>query len=315
MKIEHLREFCLLVEKRSFVQVAKACFVSQSALSKHIQALEQELGVTLFVRTATDVHPTKVGKAFLHYAREIVASHDAALQKVEELRNSSQDIVRVAAYSPHQPIDDIMRLTKMRLGKEWPLLEVEVVMPSPLSPLDAVLAGKADICVTSLPSSVEPSGLVMAPVCDVPWVVVVDKKHRLSGSGRIALDELSGERILWPASPFFNDPYESLKALLAESGVRVEYVPVHHSGMLDLLDMEFTGEVFITDAGSAAHSVPLPLLDEIKILLIDDDRAFVRAHLIHRRGKVRKSVLAVARTMREIALEIPFERYWGLGSA
>ncbi|VUX15208.1 Hca operon transcriptional activator [Streptococcus pasteurianus] len=50
MDLEHLYEFAVLAESKNFSEAAEKLFISQSALSKHIKSLEQELGVPLFNR-------------------------------------------------------------------------------------------------------------------------------------------------------------------------------------------------------------------------------------------------------------------------
>lgn len=50
MNIELMREFVVLADELSFSAAADKMFISRSALSKHIQAIEAELDVTLLSR-------------------------------------------------------------------------------------------------------------------------------------------------------------------------------------------------------------------------------------------------------------------------
>ena len=71
MNLDYIREFCALADVKKYSEAAEICYVSQSALSKHIKSLEKELGFPLFHRTAHVVMLTDLGEAFLPYAKEL----------------------------------------------------------------------------------------------------------------------------------------------------------------------------------------------------------------------------------------------------
>lgn len=76
MELNYLREFVVLAQTGRFQETADELFISQSSLSKHIKAIETELGATLLNRSTRRVELTEFGRAFLPYAAQI-----AALQK------------------------------------------------------------------------------------------------------------------------------------------------------------------------------------------------------------------------------------------
>jgi len=71
MNTEHLREFITIARLSSFSRASEELCISQSSLSKHIAALEQELNVRLFYRTSRSVELSDVGKRLLPYATGI----------------------------------------------------------------------------------------------------------------------------------------------------------------------------------------------------------------------------------------------------
>ncbi len=82
MDIDILKEFITLSEKLNFSETARLHFITQPVLSKHIQQLEETLGVTLFHRSRQSVELTKLGGSFLEDAQLIVATYEAALKKM-----------------------------------------------------------------------------------------------------------------------------------------------------------------------------------------------------------------------------------------
>ena len=77
MELRHLRYFVAVAEEENVTRAAERLHVSQPPLSRQIRDLEEELGVTLFERTARTVRLTTAGKLFWEEAK-------AVLQRVEE---------------------------------------------------------------------------------------------------------------------------------------------------------------------------------------------------------------------------------------
>jgi len=73
MDLHHLKYFIEVARHKSFTRAAEVCCVSQSAISKTIKDLENELGTALFNRTSKYVHLTHAGAIFLNQSQQIVS--------------------------------------------------------------------------------------------------------------------------------------------------------------------------------------------------------------------------------------------------
>ena len=71
MELSYLREFAALAQTCQFQETADRLFMSQSSLSKHIKAIEKELGSELLIRSTRRVELSELGRAFLPYAQKI----------------------------------------------------------------------------------------------------------------------------------------------------------------------------------------------------------------------------------------------------
>ncbi len=90
---ERCREFVVLAQTCNYLQAADQLFISQSSLSKHIKALERELGVELFNRTTRRVQLTEHGRVFLPFARKLAATaHDAEVAMANATDNERRII-------------------------------------------------------------------------------------------------------------------------------------------------------------------------------------------------------------------------------
>ena len=72
MELGYLKEFSTLAKTLSFSRTAERFFTTQSTISKHLNSLETELGMTLLKRTNRHVELTEEGRAFLPYAERIL---------------------------------------------------------------------------------------------------------------------------------------------------------------------------------------------------------------------------------------------------
>src|ERR671939_334906 len=91
-----LRAFVIVAELGSFHEAADHLHLSQPALSRRVQKLEQTIGVALLQRTSRRVELTMVGREFLPKARRLLDDLDASLHSVSEIAERRSGQVNVA---------------------------------------------------------------------------------------------------------------------------------------------------------------------------------------------------------------------------
>jgi DNA-binding transcriptional LysR family regulator len=124
MNSVRLQRFLAIYEHRSFGRAAAELHVTQPALTKSIQLLEEELGVKLFERTASGVVPTIYGEALSLHAKVIEAEMKHAAREIATLSGAVKGEVTVGV-TPSVAADIIPRAF-LKLQKERPGINLTI---------------------------------------------------------------------------------------------------------------------------------------------------------------------------------------------
>lgn len=95
MELYHLRTFVTVAEEGHLTRAAERLFTSQPAISAHIKGLEEELGVTLFLRTPKGMQLTAEGTQLLSRAQMALASAGEFVQHAKSLQNELIGTLRI----------------------------------------------------------------------------------------------------------------------------------------------------------------------------------------------------------------------------
>lgn len=98
MKLIQIQYFLTVAECRSITKAAEQMFVSQPALSKQMNLLEEELGVQLMKRTSSGIVLTEIGEEFAKDCRIIIHDVDKAVSKAVNASNKTPGILRVGCF-------------------------------------------------------------------------------------------------------------------------------------------------------------------------------------------------------------------------
>lgn len=100
MTITQLRCFVEVAKELNYAKAAANLYISQPAVSRHVIALENDLGVTLFSRSRHNVTLTSAGMRFYSEAKDILERID--LSKSSILENPGEEMLNVGCVSSIQ---------------------------------------------------------------------------------------------------------------------------------------------------------------------------------------------------------------------
>lgn len=212
MDLQHMREFVGLSQHASFRSAAKALYISQPTLGKHVAALEAELGCAL-VEREPQMRLTPAGRYFLDRAVSLLSQVDAETADIaEKTRRLSESLVELAFPDFSRTIPgyaEAILSAKARFEAERAPLRLDLdsvdIFNSrsidQAASLEEVLAGGALdwMAHISSPSRGEEEvrrmfareGLVCFKVSSSPCKLVVQADHPLAGRGDVSLEELA----------------------------------------------------------------------------------------------------------------------------
>ncbi|OYV32452.1 MAG: LysR family transcriptional regulator, partial [Acidocella sp. 20-61-6] len=90
MELRHLRYFVTVAQERSFTRAAERLHVAQPPLSRQIQQLEEELGLTLLDRESRPLRTTEAGRLFFEQASQILERVEGVKTMMKRLKETSR---------------------------------------------------------------------------------------------------------------------------------------------------------------------------------------------------------------------------------
>lgn len=91
---KQMQYFISVVETQSFTKAAEECYISQSAISQQIKALEEELDVQLLIRNKRSFTLTPAGEYFYKHCKEILDEVNQLCQKTKEIEDD-QNVLKI----------------------------------------------------------------------------------------------------------------------------------------------------------------------------------------------------------------------------
>ena len=149
-RIECMRAFVEAVKANGFAAAARTLDVPRSKVSKQIQALEEELGVQLLMRTTRSLHLTSAGSEYFESARDILAAIDEAEQRAQAGTGELRGVLRINA--PMSFGIRVLAPLVPTFNAAHPKVELEVVLSDEV--VDPIQGGfDVTVRIASLPDS------------------------------------------------------------------------------------------------------------------------------------------------------------------
>ena len=192
MTLTELRYIVAVARERHFGKAAKACFVSQPTLSIAIRKLEDELGIQLFERRASDITVTPIGERVVEQAQHALEAAAGVKQVAQQGKDQLVGTLRIGAIHTVGPylFPELIPVLH-KLAPKMPLI-VEENYTSILT--EKLKRGELDVIIIALPFSEQ--GVVTLPLYKEPFVILMPSAHPLTQRKTIKSSQLENETVL-----------------------------------------------------------------------------------------------------------------------
>lgn len=193
MNLDYLRTLVAIAEHGSLSSAARAMRVSQPAVTKQLQRLESELGLSLLVRgPRRQIALTPAGERVLAFARETLVRLEILERELAELKAVGPGVLTLAASTI--PGEYLLPGILGAFRREYPQVHVQMTVTDTAEVVDKVLAEEADVGVIG--SAIQRPGLRLEPLASDEIVLAVPLNHPFAERQEVRVEELQGQPLI-----------------------------------------------------------------------------------------------------------------------
>lgn len=192
---KQLRAFVAVVKLGTLTRAAEALFVSQPTISLQVQALERELGVTLFERTRRRVTVTQAGETLYELARPLVEGWESLDRDFKaRLAGLKSGTLTIAAGT--STIQYLLPSLVKTYRQQMPGVQLQLANVTGKDGMALLRADEADFAVGSMLDV--PQDISYAPVYHFDPMLIMPLDHPLARRDEVRLEDLSPYGLILP---------------------------------------------------------------------------------------------------------------------
>lgn len=195
MLLKHLSSFIAVVDNGGFTRAAEHLYITQSAVSQQIAALEAEAGTRLICRKRGRIELTESGRYLYREAKPLLAQLENALDKSRDVPTCKEQ--RLTLYYRGDGVDPLVAPVLANLRERHPALKVTLLRSKRTKDTLASLElGEVDLALLKRGSHPLAAKLQFQPLCYSHLSCAVPEGHPLSDRLEIGDEDLSSERLV-----------------------------------------------------------------------------------------------------------------------
>lgn len=206
MNINQLKYFVAVAEHRSFTKAATQYYLSQTAVTQQVQALEATLGVQLFDRNSRPISLTPAGSIFLKEAKAILVRMDTAIDRTRDASTGLVGSLRIGYTKGYERSD--LSNTLRSFHREFPNILLTCFRCDTDMLAAGLLNGDYDIIFTWDSTNLSQEILVETRLIErARLVVAMYSSHPFAQRSSLRRAELKNETILFMSPSSTGESY------------------------------------------------------------------------------------------------------------
>lgn len=263
IELRHLRYFVAAAEHGSFRKAGTALGLSQSAISRCIADLEDQIGASLFHRHTWGISQTHAGQRFLHRARRAIRTVGESVHEVGAAGRSEQGRLRIGIYSSIASgfLAELLGIYSLRHSR----VMIEMNDGNPDEHVAAIRQLNLDVAFIT--GTREWTDCERTPLWSERVFAVLPEFHRLSDGKELEWQDLANETFIVSERPPGQEIHDHLVRCLGELG-RHPSIQVHDVSRDNLVPLVALGRglTLVSEAMTVAQfpgATYRPILGEI----------------------------------------------------
>ena len=191
MDIRTLRAFVEVVRQGGFSQAAKTVFVTQSAISKAVRQLEDEVGIPLLERIGHHSRMTAAGEVVYARALRILAEREDLLAELDEIRGLKRGALHLGL--PPIGSNTLFAPVFAKYRKRFPGIDIRLVEQGSTRLEEMLESGDIELGASLLPIA---QGFATQPVRCEPLVALLPAGHDAAFKTRIQFEDLADTALI-----------------------------------------------------------------------------------------------------------------------
>jgi len=193
LELRHLETLLALAECGSLSKAAERLYLTQSALSHQLRALESHYGAAIVEKNLRPLRFTAIGQRLLALAQDVLPQVAAAGRDVARLAQGHGGPLRIAVQC-HNCFDWLMPAMDAYRSL-WPEVELDIISGFVVDPLPLVERGEAELAVVHDRPDPRPA-LAFSPLFRYESVSLMSPKHRLAAKAWLEAADFAGETLI-----------------------------------------------------------------------------------------------------------------------
>ena len=193
MELHEIRYFLALNKTLNFTKAAEMCNVSQPALTRAIQKMEDELGGLLFSRERNNTHLTELGRMLMPHLSEVLTRTQAAKETAQRFLRLDSAHLKLGVMCTIGPVRFVSFLSCFRADN--PGIEITLTEAVPDRLCDLLAKGELDVALIARPDGFA-SPLQAQPLYRERFVIACSAGHPFACKNVVSVAELDGQPYL-----------------------------------------------------------------------------------------------------------------------
>lgn len=236
MELRHLKYLLAVGEELHFARAAERCFITQPALSRQIQQLEEEIGVKLLERTKRKVSLTRAGAYLVDEAAYVINHLEQVVKATQRKAVGEEGEIRIGfvGSAMQNVIPDLL----VALSERYPLLHTSLDELSNKEQLYALAHDRLDIGFVRMEHVA--GDFERRVVFEDSFSLVLPKGHAVLKAGFKGLDQLRDEAFILFSHEYSQEYYDNIMSIFSDHGFdpNVSHKSVHANTIFRLVEKQ-----------------------------------------------------------------------------